>query len=128
MQTEEPIEAVEFRAKSADESIKEFQEKIAEYENVKRIAQEKLQRMRESGAANIITKDQKIDELASRIEYDEDKTRNIKDTLSQAQQIESKRRTDVELSEVAKHMNKPAAPTAMFDSEPIIPSQQRKLE
>lgn len=124
MQAEEPYQAVEHRVKSSDESIKEFEQKIAEIRVTKELAERKLERMRAEGKFTPSTDEQvkdKMDQLANSMVPDEGRINEVKDKLAQAAIIEAGRKRDVSTSDVARYASENNVD--LFGSTPIIPSR-----
>jgi hypothetical protein len=146
MAQEEPFQAVEHRAKSAQESIDEFREKIVELEKTKELAERKLEKMIAEGKDKDEEETMKPAVPPELTDDDAERTEAIRAELRKADEIESARQWPEQLGQaMADHERAkqaaeegrpeegrpeegrlPADQSAMFDNDVIIPSRDRK--
>jgi hypothetical protein len=128
LEAEEPYQAVQFRAESADKNIKEMQEKIAELERSKLLAVEKMTKYREQGKDKIDPRDEtdrRLDDLKNTNESLPSRDAEIRGKLEELKAIEKQAVIpDNATSKMAQQLGG-GSNSAMFDSEPIIPSAEK---
>lgn len=142
LQQEEPYKAVEFRAKTAAESIEELKEKIKEMENTRQLALQKMEKMRAEGKDKEEEADQKDSEARIRELIAQNKGADAKleedaetkEKLRELAAIENQRVWPENLAQsMAEHVQKKKEEAAsdpqtaaMFSSSNIVPSQIRR--
>jgi hypothetical protein len=136
MAQEEPFQAVQHRAKSAQESIDEFREKIHELEKTKELAELKLEKMIAEGKDKDV-EEETMKSTAAGPDLTGDgaeRTEAIRAELRKADEIESARQWPEQLGQaMADHERakqegrlEEERPPAIFDNDIIIPSRDRK--
>jgi hypothetical protein len=122
LEAEEPYQAVQHRAESADKSIEELRERIAELERTRALAAEKLEQYRAAGKDKVdprLETDKKLESLRDRGEEDDGVCDTTRAKLSAMQAIQK----EAVIPDNVSH-----AMVQMFQDRPIIPHDEKGKE